>query len=471
MKEEIKIREEWLPTAWQLVTYYRDHISPSWPLPVSTTAPLSVFQLRAPVRVLEEKSTLSVKGPISLWKPFQHYKMVMENPMIEATEGTTWYNIDTNNRANGYVAKQPTVLYGYYLGSGSIGVYDPRVGRPDWANSSAAEPGFVPAPPGLVNFEQAALKAIMPRIKAEFSVINAVYELKDFRHLALLAKSAIARIARLGLYDFASRTFKKGISLVKRPTLSGLSQLAASTYLEWKFAVAPLISDIAATWRAVSNTEKQLRKLLDNAEKVRIGHYSVAFEEYPSSVTDYKAPYMVYRNQTPGNFICAGWSRDTRTQPSKFHVEIEYSYALLGLQASHSKLLAYLDAFGINLNPAIIWNAIPFTFLLDWVVGVSRFLSGLGAGFMDPVVFIRQYLWSIARARRHIGTISYYPIGVASTYGQVYALPLVDETSYRREVKMPALSSLLTTSGLSSTELRLGAALLVSRRSRRRNRS
>jgi hypothetical protein len=34
-----------------------------------------------------------------------------------------------------------------------------------------------------------------------------------------------------------------------------------------------------------------------------------------------------------------------------------------------------LDLLGVRLDPSIVWNAIPFTFVVDWVVDVGSFLG------------------------------------------------------------------------------------------------
>ncbi len=38
-------------------------------------------------------------------------------------------------------------------------------------------------------------------------------------------------------------------------------------------------------------------------------------------------------------------------------------------------LAAYLDALGFELNPRIIWDAVPFTFVLDWFFGIGSWLE------------------------------------------------------------------------------------------------
>lgn len=475
MKREILSTEKWSEGGVETIKYGFIKFAHKLYPPTAPFPDLVELVVRPPTLVLDERVSVDEAGSRRKWKSFEHYKMVQDDPSSggPAAHDSAHVSGYTDYRG-GHRGHYGSSVYGVKLGTGKPGNYYAPYGLPSWRESTAVDIGFTPLPAQLVYLQQAALNAIMPRIKSEFSVLNAVYELKDFKHLVLTARRTLARVGQLGLGRVFLSSLKNVAAFARKPTLRSLAGLAAGTYLQWKFAIAPLISDINATWRAVSTVESKLRKLLDGVEKVRVGHFSVAYPEYVNDTIitpgwSYQQPFG-YPYAASRRFQAWGLTREIAYEPSKFHVEIEYSYCLLDLQVAHSRLFAYLDAFGINLNPAIIWNAIPYTFLLDWVVGVSRFLDGMKAGFMDPMVFIRQYLWSITRERRITGRVRYLTLGATTPGGQEYGLPVCVEQSYRRETQMPSKSSFLQTSGLTPTELSLGTALLVSRRSRRKYR-
>jgi hypothetical protein len=58
---------------------------------------------------------------------------------------------------------------------------------------------------------------------------------------------------------------------------------------------------------------------------------------------------------------------------------------------------AHLDNLGVRLDPAIVWNAIPFSFVVDWVVDVSGFLGSFARDNypINVVVhdFCHSYKW------------------------------------------------------------------------------
>jgi hypothetical protein len=130
-------------------------------------------------------------------------------------------------------------------------------------------------------------------------------------------------------------------------------------------------------------------------------------------------------------------------------------------------LLSHLDYLGINLNPAIIWNAIPWSFVVDWVAGVGPYLDQLRVENMAPQINIRRALWSVSRKR--VITVSKGTRVSNPTYHTLLTrnrLPAVTQTAYRRQLFMPSISS-IQSSGLTPKEFSLGAALVIAQRARR----
>jgi hypothetical protein len=148
-------------------------------------------------------------------------------------------------------------------------------------------------------------------------------------------------------------------------------------------------------------------------------------------------------------------------QPAIFHAEIEYNFHFTRFQQEHARMLALLDAFGVNLNPAIIWNAIPWTFVIDWFVDVSRWLNDRTHMNMEPVINITKFLYSTKTRRTVKLAFESYQTGARPVFRT--ELPELNETAYRRDVGLPPESSLLA-SGLSLREFSLGVALLHTRR-------
>jgi len=149
---------------------------------------------------------------------------------------------------------------------------------------------------------------------------------------------------------------------------------------------------------------------------------------------------------------------------------MQYNYNYDAYQLEHARALSLLEAFGGNNLPLILWNAIPWSFVIDWLVGVNLWLADHGqieGTGMVPKINICQYLWSIRRRRRTIVSSKitspkfYAGTGSTETYPPQYIThPVADETAYRRDVSLPSASSIVS-SGLSFTEFTLGASLAI----------
>jgi hypothetical protein len=122
---------------------------------------------------------------------------------------------------------------------------------------------------------------------------------------------------------------------------------------------------------------------------------------------------------------------------------------------------------GLSFNLKSIWDAIPWSFLVDWVIKVGDFLDGLSRGVLDPVLDILDYSWSIKR-ERHIQIYAAFshdlPAGASTIpWNSIVDYPTYRETAYRRQPKTLSRNALIL-SGLSSRELSLAAALVVTRK-------
>jgi hypothetical protein len=243
-----------------------------------------------------------------------------------------------------------------------------------------------------------------------------------------------------------------------------------------------LLSDISAIYSALSRTEKALNDLLVRQGKRHLRHFT--FSWYESSGVLPKAGVVACSTgQFDGYTLIPGLMpvykyhmhafTVERTllfeQPTTFHAEIEYNFNFTQFQVEHARILALLDVLGVNLNPAIIWNAIPWTFLVDWLIGVSRWLDNRKTLNMEPVTNITRYLWSWKRIR----TIRFS----AKSFGGLGGMPPINtylpdtyEVSYRRDIGIPYTNSLIV-SGLSAKELSLGVALAITRRRRQNTRA
>jgi succinate dehydrogenase flavin-adding protein (antitoxin of CptAB toxin-antitoxin module) len=419
------------------------------------------------------------------WNMFEHYVRYMGSTSISTVNvpTDTWVNWpNSRDAAHLGIHKDPYFGWAQHTGLGKIlpGLsvwYHPNL----TFNQGVVFTGQLPA--NLDLLKQRALKSMLPSIKSEFSVVNSVIELKDFRGLArailkrfstykklFLGKDTLGN-ARNYLLN-AIKTARLHYNLVNRGNKKALLReldAAVEAYLQWKFAIAPLISDLNAIRRCLDGSDKKLNNLLSEAGKPQRRHFSCSCVVSSSSSRDdtFNMGYPLY----PRCYASCSIEASTSEGSGTFHAEIEYNYNYTGYQIEHARMLALQDRFGFNMNPAIVWNAIPYTFLLDWVLGVSQWLNQFEVGNMDPQINIRRYLWSVT-ARRYTDWTKIFDSSVPAPpmgTNNRLSMPRISESMYIRRTEGVSVSSIVA-SGLSSQEVSLGAALAYAIARRRRKR-
>jgi hypothetical protein len=417
-----------------------------------------------------EVITPNSTGHRSDWKSFQHYKRWIpstignEPTLLFATDAFIPYvpnSCGNWNQTNFWTDPTHSLArVAWYTGTGTAGTFRPweRSDLPKLYDPTSDDgTAFVPSPAELGALQQAALQSVMPVIKAELSLINSLIELKDVRTIWHSAGRILEDVVTPLIQKFGSVAGRRSL------TLRGLLGVVSDSYLQYKFNFAPLLSDIAGLQRAMLRVEKRLRTLINESMELQTKHFSYKWREHPNKQFSYGLYTLSGDNFYPpitGNTA----KTEVYNDSSEFNVTVQYQYDWPVHRVWHARTLALLDALGVNLNPQIVWNAIPWSFVVDWVANVGKFLSQFTIHNLEPKINIRHYCWSIKRKRllasslitgvNDIG-LPYWPNGIS--------MPTVLETAYRRVVTWPSYSW-IQTSGLSPTEVSLGAALAFARK-------
>lgn len=459
-EERTKLSEE----GWYDVTYSGVGTAPD-----GNTRPVSPVVLptyRNPVRVLYERYTPNSGGNQREWKDFEHYKCTRPDPsvrgLVRQVSDSYVAGIDVTNpvytvgiHPNPYAGADPSLTGGLPMG--------PSLLEP------SPDGHFVPLPGDLSAMEAAAYARFIPEMRSNLSIVNSLIELKDLSSLKQSVTGSLLKLRQLYALIGPAR-----LRILQNPlTFKELAKQLADDFLQWKFNIKPLISDIRGIYTSLSQLERRINDLVSRANRPLISYYKYEWVEFDDGYYDHVGPSPHGFVQYSGQPWWYGQTRlhtDVSFRPTKFHAVMSYSYYYPYYTLVHARTKGLLDALGVQLNPAIIWNAIRWTFVIDWVIGVSRFLDSLKVRWLEPVINIRDYSVSVLREKQILQT-SYTCSGTALLGAEnVVSLPVIRETAYRRFIKMPTKSSLVA-SGLNSSEFTLGAALVISRRRRARSRS
>lgn len=122
-------------------------------------------------------------------------------------------------------------------------------------------------------------------------------------------------------------------------------------------------------------------------------------------------------------------------------------------------LRASLDTLGVELNPRIIWDAIPYSFVVDWFLGVGRYLDQFRVDALElPIVLLDSYVQYkeklVVTSLWNEGKQPSFPQGPVSYSGGWFT----EETFFNRVPLKPDYASL---AGLQWKTPTTGQALLL----------
>lgn len=422
---------------------------------------------------LEAKTRQPKEKRTNAWKDFEHYRAFRvpdaNGPRLQ------WKSIVVGWSPPVSCTTATSRSRHGLLGFNHLGSPEAPFGEPGFPNSGIPsfylrdqETDFVPDPVDLSKLKERSLKTMLPEIKAEVSVVNSVLELKDFKTLP-------ATVSKMYTYFTKYRALQKPRDRLRRignrdGTLRQALGGGSDGWLQLKFNVLPLLSDISGVHAALSRTQKRINDLVTRSGRTQVSHYTHKYSEY-TDTSEETGGQLPWRLGSPGGHPAVPaqgnsihWKRFVYYEPTIFHAQMRYNYNYTSYQVQNAELLGLLDAFGVNLNPAIIWNAIPWSFAIDWVLGVGRWLDQFKSTNMEPKLNIQDYLWSVKRERRISITGRQANLwgDASNSLGSVILEPTY-ESSYKRRIGVPPVS-LFQTSGLNANEFSLGAALVLARR-------
>jgi len=312
-----------------------------------------------------------------------------------------------------------------------------RVHEP-WFGASTMAP--VPSPlaqpaGGMKQFLIRGIQSISPRLSSEVSLPNFLFELKDLPRLFASVSTGLAAL-RGGRTASGRRT--------------DLGDVASDIHLGSSFGINPLIGDLQRLATTLVDFKSDLETFKRRAGRPQISYYTET-----TRTEDYSATL-------PGNQV---WSEECFSAGNECKVTLwlKYTYQPIGPLDGHLRLLLrYLGIRG-SAVPHIIWNALPYSFVVDWVFKVGKTLEALDRGAVPIRMVIHAGGVSLKGERK----------GSSRLQGKgVYTIPssptrMASRKDFQRVrierdflETLVGLNALPQTDGLSVKEVSLAAALL-----------
>jgi len=219
-------------------------------------------------------------------------------------------------------------------------------------------------------------------------------ELKSLWDTFLKNGSRIFSVTVSALIDLLKSLFdSRGL----RKALKDIS----SDYLATIFGLLPLIGDIKKIAEKFLSVAGKVDSLLENENTILFAHYQKALA--PTTFRDdtwFSSPgYLELGDQWKKNTLISALTLKGTYQRSVkglvFHATAKYKYTLPDYSAGVKSLLAELDHWGLNLSPSDLWELIPFSFVIDWVINIGGWLKQFDAVNLPVQVEILDYCYSL----------------------------------------------------------------------------
>jgi len=161
----------------------------------------------------------------------------------------------------------------------------------------------------------------------------------------------------------------------------------ANTNLGIQFGVLPTVKDMQDFFTVLANWQKVYGDMEEFTHKLRRHRFK------PVDVKELKRDFTVM-----GQCVVPGVTLPMRarvtTESAVFHRTAQYLFTAPEFQGWVSRLKQFVDAFGI-LDPAAIWDVIPFSFVIDWFVNVGDWLHKNRPQLFPAGVSYEQYCESL----------------------------------------------------------------------------
>lgn len=150
-------------------------------------------------------------------------------------------------------------------------------------------------------------------------------------------------------------------------------------YLAWQFGFRPVIQDIYGLARSIDTADKQWRSYVKGSNTLQRRHYTYPIEQ-STEITDVATGGSVYPI-LPAAFGSgmASTLKRTRTVVTVYKFSAAYAYHVPKPSRKASEFarraLQYQKQYGLEIDPELLWNLSPWSWLIDWFLPVGDFVS------------------------------------------------------------------------------------------------
>jgi hypothetical protein len=223
-----------------------------------------------------------------------------------------------------------------------------------WEADGGTFSSLVPSDAAIDGFNAEAFSAMSPSFETDLQMTNSLLELVELKQILKLGQ-------RWGKF---ARYARKRLKLLKRNgarrAIMQTAQTIAEGHLTWAFGIKPFISDCEKLYEVFTQWSSSINDFLARRNVEQVRHYTKTLED-DSGEVDYEVSHT--RCVTEFNRSC------------KLYATMRYTYDCGDLQSLADQANILRDKLGLRFGLAELWEAIPFSFVVDWFLRVGDFLE------------------------------------------------------------------------------------------------
>lgn len=301
-----------------------------------------------------------------------------------------------------------------------------------------------------------ALNSMLPSFAAGNSYLNYVLEFKDFK-----------KVIQGFTLEFGKKLDSMVLLLGFKRSNKPLKKLS-NAYLMYSFGWGPLYRDILRFVKTLNGFITRYDELLRREGSPQQTYWGTTIV---GTATNESIAFL-----NPGEGLSGGWVGPFLAKQStlvtnvastgmRYNATVRYRYRMPDdIRSNVGRLKAALDTLGVSRNPAILWNAIPFSFIVDWFFNVSGMLERMRVDNVDIKTEILDFCHSVKyeKAVQMSMRGNQWTEAGGYTTDSWQVTDTCVKTVYERRTGIPNLLTAVQANGLNGRKFSLAAALVTS---------
>lgn len=235
-----------------------------------------------------------------------------------------------------------------------------------------------------------AMDNMLPKLVDDHSLTVFIAELKD-------VPGMVRRLyAILRHFPAAVRAY------LTRPA----SELS-SDYLATVFGWLPFVSDMKILTQKFLDAASKIDSFISGAGKEKTLHFQKALNPLTFQDLDYELPQRASLEYGAGHLEDA-WllgvfdslkltvEQTRKVKNLKYHASLRYRYEIPHMEDLLTQFCIVLDYWGIRPRITDVWELIPFSFVIDWFLGVQGWLSQFDTNWTRVDLHLSRFCHSIS---------------------------------------------------------------------------